>query len=156
MSHGGLIRKEDAKQLLLHDTVSDDSEDGEKEGEGAGEEEGEREEEEDTEDSFSHKCCAWVRDNCKKIMVTAFLWMAYTLCSMAYSTINPFFPQIVSSQTLHVASLVHTLIIEQAQSKGASHALIGLVISASPFVAVVLSPVLGYFVSIAVPICMKH
>ncbi len=54
----------------------------------------------DTEDKqdahgFSKKCCAWARENCEKIVLLVFLWMAYTLCSMAYSTINPFFPQIV-------------------------------------------------------------
>jgi hypothetical protein len=32
----------------------------------------------------------------KNIAVGLCLWMAYTLCSAAYSTINPFFPQIVS------------------------------------------------------------
>ena len=33
----------------------------------------------------------------KNVFVCLCLWMAYTLCNAAYSIINPFFPQIVST-----------------------------------------------------------
>ena len=32
----------------------------------------------------------------RNIILCLFLWIAYTLCNLAYSTINPFFPQVVS------------------------------------------------------------
>ena len=38
----------------------------------------------------------WRRCPLKNVMVCLFLWIAYTLCNVAYSTINPFFPQVVS------------------------------------------------------------
>ncbi len=36
------------------------------------------------------------RCNWKNVVVCLCLWLAYTLCNVAYSMINPFFPQIVS------------------------------------------------------------
>ena len=32
----------------------------------------------------------------KKVVVVTSLWIAYLLCTTAYSVINPFFPQVVS------------------------------------------------------------
>ena len=43
--------------------------------------------------------CSWVgqcRRNWRRVAAIVFLWTAYLLCNAAYSTINPFFPQVVS------------------------------------------------------------
>lgn len=41
--------------------------------------------------------CKW-----RNVAVAVCLWLAYTLCSVAYSTINPFFPQKVSMYSSHL------------------------------------------------------
>ena len=58
-------------------------------------------EEKQTEDTDKHSICARLRTSrCKwrNVVVVVCLWLAYTLCSAAYSIINPFFPQEVRLQ----------------------------------------------------------
>lgn len=49
-------------------------------------------------DKETSKTCQWSglrRYNWKNVVVGLCLWLAYTFCNVAYSTINPFFPGIV-------------------------------------------------------------
>ena len=54
---------------------------------------------EEEDDGGGDKGCSWIsqcRSNWRNIVVVVCLWSAYLLCNVAYSTINPFFPQVVS------------------------------------------------------------
>lgn len=59
-------------------------------------------------------------------------------------TINPFFPQVVSEAAINLQKV--TMFLIQADKKGASPVVIGVIISSSPCAVMVLSPFLGYLV----------
>lgn len=84
--------------------------------------------------------------NWKNITVATCLWLVYTLCSVAYSIINPFFPGIVCINFILLPHTKWLCMIVQANEKQASPAFIGLIISSSPTCVVLISPLLGYMV----------
>lgn len=66
--------------------------------------------------------------NWKNIITAIVFWFAYLAASVAYSIIGPFFP-------------------DEAAEKGSSSILTGIIISCSPLCVVILSPLIGYYVS---------
>ena len=117
--------------------------------------------------------------NWKNIITVTILWLTYLAASIAYSIIGPFFPDEVSEfgwllkvnfrQTSDVSLrllpsyslryridiLVHAqnywlLEFLQAAEKGSTSFLTGIIISCSPLCVVILSPLIGYYVSASV------
>ena len=92
--------------------------------------------------------CNW------KFIIVVFLCIAYFLCNAAFSTIGPFFPKEVSHR-LHSTVLASTfLVFIQGERKGASPAMVGIIIGSSPLCVVIVSPFVGYMV-INLLVCSK-
>jgi hypothetical protein len=72
----------------------------------------------------------------RSLVLMAVLWFATLFISAAYSMIAPFFPR-------------------EAQKKGCSLFVVGLVISASPFCVFITSPLFGYLVSVYVDVLLS-
>lgn len=82
----------------------------------------------------------------KHLLISSCLWIAFLLCSMAYSTMNPFFPQEVIT-VIYLAVAVTIKKMLQAVGKGTPSSLMGLIIGIAPLTVVITSPIFGYIVS---------
>ncbi len=88
-------------------------------------------------------CCNW--ESVKTIVIIAFIWIGHFLCFAAISTIGPFFPKEVWHHLISRFS-INVFIYVQGKGKGASPAIIGIIVGISPLCVVIVSPFVGYLV----------
>ena len=62
--------------------------------------------------------CNWVL--VKKIVITAFLWAAYFICNLAFSTITPFFPKEVLCGDAKMITLAKEIILTGGKERSVS------------------------------------